>query len=350
MPRADNLMRDQSHHHGHLPKGASGHKNNLGGAAFSSLAGQAERQLAQLELAGALFAEKVPTPLLIKNPLDYPTPTAIILTRWIGGNVFGVIFPDTQGATATGIIPITLAMHINPGLTPSGTMSSEPWDKNIFTQRDHLFPRPQTIQERARKAAQGAATELLKQFPHRIDLSPHIETDQQEHGKVLKICGTFVAPLEKEISRGVRIPELVKSEDSKIHQLLQEVVNSLVHKTVIFHALRFFAEERLRVAREQRDSGLKMGAIHELTTLATAVTATILSPIAAKVLREEPFALPPMAEIRHQSTIGVAITVAQHRPLHKLWRLLNPVERDRISTKVAHESWKKAVHACILRN
>jgi len=343
-------MRDGSQHPRWQPRGSSQAANHLDGVTFSSLERYAARQLQQMEALGALFAERVPAPLLIKNPLPQPASSAILLTRWVGGNVFGVLFPNPQGEPILGWISISQAMRVNPELTPSGTLSHEPWDKNIFTRRDHLLPSPKTIEDRSIKAARLAATELLKEFPSRVDLTPTIDTRDQEHQRICEICNASVQPLVKEIQKGLRVANLLKKEDAQIHKLLSDVVKSLLQKTVILHALRAFTAERMKDAREARAQGLEIGIIHELTNDSADTTAMTLYNLVTTTLRKSPLAPPPSDELARQSGVGLAISMARHRQYKELWKHLEPAERNLILTSIGRQAWVKAVQTYASRN
>jgi hypothetical protein len=323
---------------------------DIGGLSVSALNGYATRQLHQIESLGALFAERVAEPLLIKNPLPLPTPNAIILTRWIGGGVFGVVFPDGAGGNLTGWITMAHAMRANPGLTPSGTISSEPWDRNISTKRDHLLPQPATLRERAQRTGTEMAQRLLTQFPNRIDLSPSFDLEMMDQGKILEIAAEHLRPLSKEISDGLSIAALSKADDAAVNRLIGDIANSLIRKVVIEHALRTFTQERIRQAREEFSQGHATSAIRKLVDLASQVTTTVLTPLARNTVFKDPRATAPEKEVRQQCGIGLSIALTQRREYAELWKHLSESERTRIVADISKRAWSEAVRAYVARN
>lgn len=332
------------------PGRSSRAKSNIEGLSIPTLDGYATRQLHQIESLGALFAERTPTPLLIKNPLPRPTSHAIILTRWIGGGVFGVVFPDGSGGNLTGWITIGHAMRANPGLTPSGTFSSEQWDKNIFEKRKHLLPQPATLRDRAQRTGSEMAQQLLVQFPNRFDLSPSFDLQMVDQAKVVETSTEYLRPLAKEIYDGLSVAALSKAEDAQVHRLIGDIAHSLIRKMVIEHSLRTFTHERIRQAREEFERGDASSLIRKLIDSASRVTTTVLVPLARDTMFKNPFSSDPAGELTQRCGIGLSIAMTQRREYAELWRHLKENERSEIVSQISKTAWSEAVRAYAARN
>lgn len=325
-------------------------QSEIGGLSVSTLDGYATRQLHQIESLGALFAERISPPVLIKNPLPHPTLHAIILTRWIGGGVFGVVFPDGSGGNLTGWITIAHAIRANPGLTPSGALSSEPWDKDIFTKRDHLLPKPTTLRERADQTGREMAQRLLAQFPNRFDLSPPFDREMRDQAKILEISAEYLRPLSKELYEGLSVAPLTKPEDAHVHRLIGDIANSLVRKMVIERSLNTFTQARLSQAREEFELGHSSSAIRKLIDSASRATTTVLTPLARETVFKEPLLAAPTIEVRKRCGIGLSITMSQSQTYAELWKNLTESERSEIVATISQRAWAEAVRAYVARN
>ena len=327
------------------PDNSSRAKLNIEGIRVSSLQSYATRQLHQIESIGARFAEIITTPIMIENPLPLPTSHAILVTRWIGGGVFGVVFTDTSGESMTGWISIAHAIKANPGLTPSGTFSGERWDKNIFTKRDHLLPRSATLREHAQRTGAKMAGELLSRFPNRVDLSPSFDLEMLDQGVILEIAAERLRPLSKELHEGLTRSPLCKREDAPLHRLIGEIANSLVKKIVIEHALQTFTVERMRQAREDYEHSHAESVIQRLIDDSSKVTATVMTPLVRATLFKDPFATAPASELRQRCGTGISISMTQHREYSELWKHLKESERSKIVSEISTRAWSDAVIA-----
>lgn len=332
------------------PDKSSREKLDISGLSLATLEGYATRQLQQVQDIGALFAEMIPTPTEIKNPLPLPIPRAVIITRWVGSGVFGVVFPDREGENLTGWISISHAIRANPGLTPSGAFSREPWDKNIFTTRDHLLPRPTTMRERAHTTGAEMAQQLLTRFPNRIDLSPSFDLEMMDQATILEIAAEHLRPLAKELFDGLMKFPLSKGEDAQVHRLIADIANSLIRKMVIEHALKTFTDERLRQARQDFESGDPTGVMRKLIDEGSKIAAMVMAPLARETLFKDPFAPPPTTEVRHRCGIGLSISMTQRREYSELWKHLEETERTRIVADISSKAWSEAVKSYATRN
>lgn len=332
------------------PGKSSRAKSDIGGLSIPTLDGYATRQLHQIERLGALFAERTPTPLLIKNPLPRPTSQAIILTRWIGGGVFGVVFPDGSGGNLTGWITIAHAIRANPGLTPSGALSSEQWDKNIFEKRKHLLPQPATLRERAQRTGSEMAQQLLAQFPNRFDLSPSFDLERVDQAKILQTSAEYLRPLAKEIYEGLSVAALSKAEDAQVHRLIGDIAHSLIRKMVIEHSLEIFTHERIRQARDEFEQGHASSVIQKLIDSASHVTTTVLAPLARDTMLKNPFAAAPAGAVRQQCGIGLSIAMTQRREYAELWKHLKVDERSKIVSQISKTAWSEAIRTYASHN
>ena len=316
---------------------------SLSGLSLSRIEGDAVRQLHQMEAVGAQFAEKLSTPVSIRNPLPDPMDTAIITTRWLGGGVFGVLFPFQNGEVISGWISITNAMKANPGLTPSGTFSSERWDKNIFSCRDHLLPKPDTITQRVRAVARELMVDLLQEFPYRIDLSPELNTTTKEHTRLSEIHRETMRSLSKELADGLKVASRTNPDDAKLHKLLLHIVDSQVKQALLLQSLKLFRETRMHRALTQYEQGEHSGIIHDLMKQTVTVSAMLLSPYVRTALVKNPFATLPNRDVQSYVGIGLAICMATQREFAELWKHLTSSERGTIVAHISEKARRKAV-------
>lgn len=322
----------------------------LSGLSLPSLEEHTARQILQMEDVGAKFAEKLSAPTVIRNPVPQPMETGIITTRWLGGGVFGALFPFQNGEVLSGWISISSAMKANPGLTPSGTFSPDRWDKTIFTCRDHLLPRHETITHRVRGVTRDLVADLLKEFPGRIDLSPECNTEPKDHGRLTEMYMEALRPLTKELGDGIKLGSRLNQEDAKLHQLLGHIVDTQVKQMIMHHALKLFRETRMHTALAQYEQDDHSGIIHNLIEQTVTVSAMVLAPYARTFLLKTPFATIPNRNLKRFVGTGLSIAMASKREFVELWKHLTNEERGTIVTDIAEKAWRKAISNYALSN
>lgn len=322
----------------------------LASHSITSVEVYAERQLHQMEALGAKFAERLPKPIVIHNPLGKPTREAILITRWIGHGVFGVLFPLSNGEVAQGWIPMRSAMKRNPGLTPSGTISAERWDKDIFSRRDHVMPSSAAIAKAAQSLAQIVAADLLQAFPNRIDLTASLEQSPSEVRLIQQINQKSLRPFSKELRDGLHLFGENYDDDAQLHRWMASVIDTNFQQMVTIRALRIFRETRIHGALAQYEQRQGRGLIHELVTDASDVTASLIQGDVRSTLRRNPFATDVDMELSRNAGIGLAMSLARRSEFAELWRHLSDTERARILTHISLVSWQTAARAYSLCN
>jgi hypothetical protein len=241
-------------------------------------------------------------------------------------------------------------MQANPGLTPSGTFSPERWDKNIFTCRDHLIPKDETIAQRVRCTAQECVADLLQEFPRRIDLSLEVTSDSKDHSKLKEIYREVIRPLSKELSDGLKVASRSDRDDAQLHQLLVHIIDTQVKQTILLQALKMFRETRMHTALAQYEQGENSGVIHDLIQQTVRVSSMVLAPYVRATLVKNPFVTLQRSEVQRYVGIGLAITMATQREFGELWKYLTMTERGTIVDAISEKAQRKAVSTYALSN
>jgi hypothetical protein len=302
----------------------------------------AARQLQEMSGRGALLAETIDPPVLVKNPLAHPTDVAIITSRWLGGGIFGVVFPLPNGALESGFISIRDTLAVNPALTPSGTVVPQRWDQNVVTKRDHLLPRLATVMEAVRSVSRALAAKLLERHPHRIDLTIRTDTPLAEIKELLEFSRSAILPLQKELLGGLAANTNLSGEDRLLGRAVELRYIPKIQKIALEQALTLFKESRLRDVRSKIEGGQSVGIVSELIEHAT-TAASRATPLFRDLILRDPFGTPSSATLRDAARAGIEEVTTHDREFQLLWRLLGARDRAKISKIIGNKAWLKAI-------
>jgi len=316
---------------------------SLSALSLPTLEGYTARQIDQMERVGAKFAERLSTPVVIRNLTPHPAPTAIITTRWLGGGVFGALVPLPDGEVLSNWVSIPGTMKANPGLTPSGTFSRERWDRSIYTCRDHLLPQHETITQRVGGVTRELVDQLLKEFPDRIDLSPEGATNPKEQAQFTEIYMETVRPLTKELDDGFKVGSRLHQDNPRLKELLTHVVETQVKQIVKHQALKLFREASIQGALAKYKLDDHSGMIHDLIEQTVKASAEAIAPYAKTALRADPFATIPNHHLKQFVGIGLSIAMVSQQEFKELWKHLTDDERGTIVTDISGKAWRRAV-------
>jgi hypothetical protein len=302
------------------------------------------QQLHEMELSGAIIAEKI-APIAIRSPIQPLAPSCIITSRWVGGGVFGAVFPLEDGALLSGWITIRAALRMNPLLTPLGTLSSEPWDKDLYSQKRHLLPSSVSLHGAGHAAAQEVAVQLLREFPERLDISKDGNATIDSSSIARRFIKAKRTLLEREIQEGFT---LVTEEDSSTKLLQSFIIQAqgdFFEMTIRKSALKIFRETRLDIIHISHEQDPNRSLIGTFIESATRRATHLAGPLVRELLRRNPLSPTPLDILTRPSVAGIAHTLAAQQLYRDLWSLLPVEERESMLNEISQNAWRRASYA-----
>jgi len=300
------------------------------------------KQLRDMEISGAVIAEQIPVPVLIRSPIQPLAPMCVITTRWIGGGVFGAIFPLEDGTLLSGWVTIKASLRINPNLTPSGTMSEEPWDRDILSQKQHLLPTRAALRSAGHAAAQELAAQLLQDFPDRLTLNTTGDDSIDASTIGRRYIRAKRAMLERELNEAFALVSTQESGQRELQRFVIQTHADFFEAFIRKDALKIFQETRLDIVHISHDQDPSTSLLGVFVAAATNRATSLATPIVRELLRRNPLIPPPLNVLTRPTIAAIATTLSSNQSFGDLWSLLSVVDREAILDNISQSGRKMA--------
>lgn len=302
------------------------------------------KQLRDMEISGAIIAERIPVPIPIHSPVQPLAQTCVITTRWIGGGVFGAIFPLEDGTLLSGWITIKASLRINPNLTPLGTMSEEAWNRDILAQKHHLLPTRSALRSAGHTAAQELATLLLQEFPERLTLNTLGEDSINASTIGRRYIKAKRTMLERELNEAFALVSTQESGQRELQRFVIQTHADFFEAFIRKGALKIFQETRLDIVHISHDQDPATSLLGVFVAAATNRATSLATPIVRELLRRNSLITPPLNLLTQPTIAAIATTLASNQSYRDLWSLLPVAEREALLTDISKNAWKIATY------